>query len=104
MLCFVAFLGDYPVGWGSSTRIREWVVVEKFVSSLESLSPLGFEGGIWDVPGILPGRPGPLGVFKKFVQKKVRAHFSFPIQMSANKAGGQKIRDSEATLKINFAV
>ena len=26
--------------------------------------------GIWDVPGILPGCPGPLGVFKKFVQKK----------------------------------
>ena len=25
--------------------------------------------GIWDVPGILPGCPGPLGVFKKFVQK-----------------------------------
>ena len=26
--------------------------------------------GIWDVPEILPGCPGPLGVFKKFVQKK----------------------------------
>ena len=26
--------------------------------------------GIWDVPGILPGCPGPLGVFEKFVQKK----------------------------------
>ena len=26
--------------------------------------------GIWDVPGILLGCPGPLGVFKKFVQKK----------------------------------
>ena len=26
--------------------------------------------GIWDVPGILPGCPGPLGVFKKFVHKK----------------------------------
>ena len=25
--------------------------------------------GIWDVPGILPGCPGPLGVFQKFVQK-----------------------------------
>ena len=32
--------------------------------------------GIWDVPGILPGCPGPLGVFKKFVQKQVCAHFS----------------------------
>ena len=27
-------------------------------------------GGIWDVPGILPGCPGPVGVFKKFVLKK----------------------------------
>ena len=35
--------------------------------------------GIRDVPGILPGCPGPLAVFKKFVQKKLRAHFSFPI-------------------------
>ena len=26
--------------------------------------------GIWDIPGILPGCPGPLAVFKKFVQKK----------------------------------
>ena len=29
--------------------------------------------GIWDVPGILPGCPGPLGVFKKLVQKGSRA-------------------------------
>ena len=35
--------------------------------------------GILDVPGILPGCPGPLqGVFKKFCAKKVRAHFLFP--------------------------
>ena len=27
------------------------------------------ERGIWDVPGILPGYPGPLGVFEKFMQK-----------------------------------
>ena len=26
--------------------------------------------GIWDVPGILAGCPGPLGVFRKLVQKK----------------------------------
>ena len=38
-------------------------MAEKFVLSLESLSFLGF-------PEILPGCPGPLGVFKKFVQKK----------------------------------
>ena len=28
------------------------------------------KGGIWDVPGVLPGCPGPLAVFKKFVRKK----------------------------------
>ena len=41
----------------------------------------------WDVPGILPGCPGPLGVFKRFVQKKVRAHFSFPIYTLLNWTG-----------------
>ena len=35
--------------------------------------------GIRDVPGILPGCPGPLGVFKSLCEK-VRTHFSFPIQ------------------------
>ena len=37
----------------------------------------------WDVPGILPGCPRPLGVLKKFVSKNVRAHFSFAIVVSA---------------------
>ena len=32
--------------------------------------PWASKRGIWDVPGILPGCPGPLGVFKKFVLKK----------------------------------
>ena len=31
---------------------------------------LASKRGIPDIPGILPGCPGPLGVFKKFVQKK----------------------------------
>ena len=42
---------------------REGVVAEKFAPSLESLSSLGFEEGNL-------GCPGPLGVFKKFVQIK----------------------------------
>ena len=54
------------MGWGSSTRRG---VAKKFVPSLESLSSWVSKRGIWDVPGILPGCPGPLGVFKKFVQK-----------------------------------
>ena len=49
--------------------------VEKFAPSLESLSSLGFEEGSWDVPGIWPGCPGPVGVFKKFVQKKFMCIF-----------------------------
>ena len=28
------------------------------------------KSGIWDITGILPGCPGPLAVFKKFVHKK----------------------------------
>ena len=42
------------------------------------------KGGIWDVPGFLPGRPGILAVFKKFVAcaKKVRAQSSFPTIVS----------------------
>ena len=31
--------------------------------------------GIWDVPGILPGCPGPLGGFKKFVPTSSCAYF-----------------------------
>ena len=32
--------------------------------------PWASKRGLWDVPGILPGCPRPLGLFKKFVQKK----------------------------------
>ena len=44
---------------------REGVGVEKFIPFLESARE-----GTRDVPGILPGCPGPLGVFKKFVHKE----------------------------------
>ena len=54
------------------------MVVEKFVPSLESLSSLVGKGGTWDVPGILAGCPGPLCVFKKFVQKKFVHIFFVP--------------------------
>ena len=67
----INFSGLETSRWGGGLP-REGVVADKFVPSLESLSSLGFEErrGIWDVPGILPGCPAPLGVFKKFVQKK----------------------------------
>ena len=59
--------GDRPVGWGSSTRrsggLKVRVLPRKFVF-------LGFRRGIWDVPGILPGCLGPVGVLKTFVQKR----------------------------------
>ena len=44
--------------------------------------PWDSKRGMRNVPGILPGCPGPLWVFKKFVPKKVRAHFPFPIECS----------------------
>ena len=44
---------------------------------------------IWDVPGILPGCPGPLGVFRKFVQKKfvliLRSLFLVPEKYTVQK-------------------
>ena len=38
--------------------------------------------GIWDVPGFLPGCPGPLAVFKKFVQKNFVRVFRSPRKKS----------------------
>ena len=57
------------VGGGGENLILR-LGVERFVSSLESLSSLGFEGKTWDVPGILPGCPGPLGGVQKVCAKK----------------------------------
>ena len=73
----INFLGPETARWGGGFP-REGVVAEKFVPSLESLSSLGSKRGIWDVPGILPGCPGPPGVFKKFVQKKRSCAFFVP--------------------------
>ena len=56
------------MGWGSSTR-RGGCPKTSCPPSKVCL-PWVSKRGIWDVPGILPGCPGPLGVFKKFVQKK----------------------------------
>ena len=55
-------------GWGSKSSCPPSKVRLPWVS----------KGGTWDVPGILRGCPEPLGVFKKFLQKKVCAHFSAP--------------------------
>ena len=50
----------HPKVWGSKSSCPPSKVCLPWVS----------RRGIWDVPKILPGCPGPLGVFKKFVQKK----------------------------------
>ena len=49
---------------------REGVAAEKLVPSLEGLSAVGVEERNLGCPGNLPGCLGPLGLFKKFVQKK----------------------------------
>ena len=65
----INFLDPETVRWGGGLP-REGVVANKFVLSLESLSSLGFAERNLGCPGNLPGCPRPLGVFKKFVQKK----------------------------------
>ena len=82
----INFLGPETAGWGGGLP-RESVVVEKFVPSLESLSS---KGEIWDVLGISPGCPGPLGVFKKFVQKSSCAFFV----RSLNDLARDRVQDS----------
>ena len=49
----------HPEGWWPKTSCPPSKVCLPWVS----------KRGIWDVPGILPGCPGPLLVLKKFVQK-----------------------------------
>ena len=56
--------GDRLVGSG-----KGWWPKSSCPSSKVCL-PWVSKRGIWDVLGILPGCPGPLGVFKKFVLKK----------------------------------
>ena len=74
----INFLDPETTEWGggSSTRRgggrRVLALPPKFVFLWV------WRGGTWDIPGILPGCPGPVGMFKKFVQD-VRVHFSFPI-------------------------
>ena len=53
-------LGLETTGWWSNTSCPPSKVCFPRVSRER----------IWDVPGILPGCPEPLGVFKKFVPKK----------------------------------
>ena len=66
----INFLGPETARWGGGLR-REWVVAEKFVLSLESLSSLGFEEKNLGCPGNAAGMSRtPGGVQKVFANKK----------------------------------
>ena len=73
------------MGWGSS---MEGVVAESSCSPSTVCLPWVSERGIWDVPGILRGCPGPLGVFKKVVQKKSVCIFRSLYKKSAKQGEG----------------
>ena len=55
-----SFGSGHAKGWGSKSSCPPSKVCLPWVS----------KGGTWHITGILPGCPGPLGVFKKFVQQK----------------------------------
>ena len=65
----IDFSAPETAGWDRGLPCEE-VGAEKFVASLESLFFWVSRKGTWDVPGILPGCPRALGVFKKFMQEK----------------------------------
>ena len=57
------------MGWVGVFHAKGWWSKTSCPPSKVCL-PWVWKGGTWDVPGILAGCPGLLGVFKKFVQKK----------------------------------
>ena len=58
---------------------HEGVVAENFVPALETLSSLGFEERNPGCPGNFAGLSRTPGGVQKVRAKKLRAHFSFPI-------------------------
>ena len=87
------------MGWGSSMRGGGG----RKVRALPCLAWVS-KRGIWDVPGILPGCPTPLALFKSCA-KNVRAHFSFP--RSGCREGFQDHGSDQARkrhININFVV
>ena len=65
----INFLGPETARWGGVFHAKGWGSKTSCPPSKLCL-PWVSKRGIWDIPGMLPGCPGPLGVFKKFVQKK----------------------------------
>ena len=65
----IDFLVLDTAGWDGVFHAKGWGSKSSFPHS-EVCFPWVSREGTRDVPGILPGCPGPLGVFKKFVQQK----------------------------------
>ena len=65
----INFLGPETARWGGGLP-REGVVAESSCPPSKVCLPWVSKRSIWDVTGILPGCPGPVGVFKKLVQTK----------------------------------
>ena len=59
--------------------------------------------GIWDVPGFLPGCPGPLALFKKFVPKNFVRVFRSLNEDPRNRAISER-RESNAALRFKAAM
>ena len=59
----IDFLGPETAGWGGGLP-REVVVVQSLFPPSKVCLPWVSKGGAWDARGILPGCPGPLGVFQ----------------------------------------
>ena len=60
------------------TLLSDSEEVQEPLSSLKSLSSLGFEGSNLGCPGNFAGMSRTHGGVRKVCAKKVRAHFSFP--------------------------
>ena len=92
----IKFLGPETARWGGVFHAKGWWPKSSCPPSKVCL-PWVSKGGIWDVPGFVPGCPGPLSGFKKFVQKKfVRIFCSLRThgQINIFRVGSHKFRES----------
>ena len=69
----IDFLGPETAWWGGGLPRTGVGWPKSSCPPSKVCLPWVLKGGIWDVLGILPGCPGPLQMFKKFVQKSVCA-------------------------------
>ena len=95
----INFLGPETARWGGVLP-REGVVAKKFVPSLESLSSLGFEERNLGCPRNFAGMSRTPGGVQKVCAKKVRAHFSAPINVPFSFPGWPRCMANLFTAKI----